>query len=162
MMRRADLVDVWIFRVIEGAPEILLLHRAVHRVLPGLWQGVSGLVEQDETITEAALRELREETELRTDEIEAFFHLDYVAEFLWEPADSLMTSVYFAVRVPPIWQPILSDEHDDYRWLPLDHALREAVWPGYREALVRLRENVLDPQRAAWFQLSLGGERLRQ
>src|SRR5919197_6517642 len=160
-MRRPDLVDVGLFRVTGGRAEVMMLHRSAHRVLPGLWQGVSGLLEPHESITDAALREVHEETGLDTAGIEAFFHLDYVAEFLWEPLDSLMTSIYFAIRTAPGWEPRLSHEHDAYDWLPLDDAIRRAVWPGYREALIRLRDSVLDEERAPWFELSLGGERLR-
>jgi dATP pyrophosphohydrolase len=154
-MRRPDLVDVWLFRAIGGTVDVLMLHRAAHRVLPGLWQGVSGLLEEDESISDAALREVREETGLDRSAIEAFFHLDYVAEFLWEPSDALMTSAYFAIRTPPAWEPQLSHEHDAYEWLSLDDALHRAIWPGYREALIRLRDNVLDRERAPWFELSL-------
>jgi dATP pyrophosphohydrolase len=159
-MRRPDLVDVWLFRIIGNATEILMLHRAAHRVLPGLWQGVSGLVEGDEVIVDAAIREVREETGLEDADVEGWFHLDYVAEFLWEPADALMTSVYFAVRTAPGWEPILSHEHDAYEWLPFDDALRRAVWPGYREALIRLRDNVLDRERAPWFELTTDRSRI--
>jgi dATP pyrophosphohydrolase len=159
-MRRPDLVDVWLFRIIGDTTEILMLHRAAHRVLPGLWQGVSGLVEGDEVIVEAAIREVREETGLEDADVEGWFHLDYVAEFLWEPADALMTSAYFAVRTAPAWEPILSHEHDAYEWLPFDLALRRAVWPGYREALIRLRDNVLDRERAPWFELTTDRTRI--
>jgi dATP pyrophosphohydrolase len=159
-MRRPDLVDVWIFRLRQtadgdSAPEVLMLHRSAHRVLPGLWQGVSGLVEPDETIAAAALREVAEETGLTTASIDGFFHLDYVAEFLWEQADALMTSAYFAVRVPQDWEPVLSHEHDEYRWLTVDEGIERSVWPAYREALTRLRDNLLDEKRALWFEVSL-------
>jgi dATP pyrophosphohydrolase len=159
-MRRPDLVDVWLFRTIGDTTEILMLHRAAHRVLPGLWQGVSGLVEGDEVIVDAAIREVREETGLEDADVEGWFHLDYVAEFLWEPTDALITSVYFAVRTAPAWEPILSHEHDAYEWLPFDDALRRAVWPGYREALIRLRDNVLDRERAPWFELTTDRSRI--
>jgi dATP pyrophosphohydrolase len=150
---RPDLVDVWPFRLRDGALEVLLLHRAAGDVVPGLWQGVSGLIEAGESIAEAALRELREETGFEPATIEVFYHLDYVAQFLWEPVDALMTSAYFAVRVQPGIDPRLSDEHDDFRWLPIDDAIAMAVWPGYREGLTRIRDVLVDPAREAWFRL---------
>ena len=39
---RPDLVDCWVFRVPRTGPEILLIRRAPGRILPGLWQCVSG------------------------------------------------------------------------------------------------------------------------
>lgn len=152
-MRRPDLVDVWVFRIGPGGAEILLMRRAAGRVLAGLWQGVSGLVEPGESIVEAARRELREETGIDGGASEAFYHLDYVAEFLWTPSDALMTSAHFAVRVRPGTEPVLSAEHDVARWVSIDEALAVAVWPGYREAIGRIRDNLLDPERARWFEL---------
>jgi dATP pyrophosphohydrolase len=157
--RRADLVDVWPYRVVDGVVDVLLLHRAPGHVLPGLWQGVSGLVEEGESISDAALREVREETGFDTPVIEAFYHLDYVSEFYWEPSDALMASAYFALRIAPGLDPVLSEEHDEFRWLPIEDALAMAVWPGYREAISRIRDVLLDPARAAWFRLDREGRR---
>ena len=159
MTRRPDLVDAWPFRVVDGEVEILLLHRAPGRVLPGLWQGVSGLVEDGESIAEAALREVREETGFDAPVIEAFYHLDYVAEFYWEPSDALMASAYFAFRIAPAIDPRLSEEHDAFQWLPIEDAIAMAVWPGYREGMRRIRDVLLDPARATWFALDGAGRR---
>lgn len=159
MTRRPDLIDAWPFRVVEGEVGVLLLHRAPGRVLPGLWQGVSGLVEDGESITAAALREVREETGFDDPVIEAFYHLDYVAEFYWEPSDALMASAYFALRIAPGVDPDLSEEHDDFNWLPIEEALGIAVWPGYREGLTRIRDVLLDSARATWFELDPDGRR---
>ena len=76
---RPDIVDCWIFRVGEASPgvgpggpaagstppgaEILLLRRAPSRILPGLWQCVSGSLEPGERIALGALRELRDRIE---------------------------------------------------------------------------------------------------
>jgi 8-oxo-dGTP pyrophosphatase MutT (NUDIX family) len=152
-MRRPDLVDVWVFGLGPVGPEVLLLRRAPRRVLAGLWQGVSGLIEPGETIVEAARRELREETAIEGDAIEKFYHLDYVAEFVWAPSDALVASAHFAARVRPGVEPILSEEHDTARWASIDEALAVAVWPGYREAIGRIRDDLLDPERAPWFEL---------
>lgn len=156
MARRADLVDVWLYRLVDGAVEVLLLHRAPGRPLPGLWQGVSGLVIEGESMIDAARREVLEETGFGDDDFEVRHHLDHVAEFLWQPTDSLLTSVSFAFRLRPARDPVLSHEHDAFRWVSLAEALEAAVWPGYREALERLQRYVLDPARAGWFELGVG------
>jgi hypothetical protein len=43
--------------------------------------------------------------------------------------------------------------------MPLSHAHREVVWPGYRTALERIRDDLSDPDRAAWFELASDGGR---
>jgi 8-oxo-dGTP pyrophosphatase MutT (NUDIX family) len=156
MTVRPDLVDVWIFRVVGDQPQILMLHRAPGRILPGLWQGVSGKLEDGERIVEAALREVREETGITGAAIESLYSLDFVASFPWDPIDAVMTSVYFALRVRPDVEPVLSHEHDAHRWLSIDAALAASVWPAYREGVGRIRDCILDPDRAPWFELPFG------
>jgi 8-oxo-dGTP pyrophosphatase MutT (NUDIX family) len=157
---RPDLVDGWIFRVRDGTTEVLLLRRAPGRILPGLWQCVSGSLEPGERIALGALREIHEETSFGPDDIEAFFDLDLVNQFHEPSVDAVLTSAVFAVRVRPDAVEQRSHEHDDARWLPLDDALREVVWPGYRTAIERIRDDVTDPARAAWFRLELDGARM--
>lgn len=161
---RPDLVDCWIFRVVRSArdvpsSEILLLRRAPSRILPGLWQCVSGSLEPDERVAGAALRELHEETGLGAAHIEAFYDLDLVNQFHEPSYDAVVTAAVFAVRVRTDAEPILSQEHDDARWLPLDDAHQQVVWPGYRTAIERIRDDLSDPARAAWFELTLEGGR---
>ncbi len=92
-----DIVDVWIFRdrkltdaVVTGGGdrseagsdlEILLLRRAPGRILPGLWQCVSGSIEPGETVSAGALRELQEETGIGAAQIDRFYGLDQVNQF---------------------------------------------------------------------------------
>ena len=177
---RPDLVDCWIFRVAEPAaagsvaggaatsapagspagPEILLLRRSPGRILPGLWQCVSGSLEPGERVALGALRELAEETGYTTDAIEAFYDLDLVNQFHEPSVDGIVLAAVFAVRVRARLEPTLSHEHDGMRWLSPDDAHREVVWPGYREAIDRIRRDILDPERAPWFALDLDGARL--
>ena len=156
-MFRPDLVDVWIFRVVEGSAQILLLRRSAGRVLPGLWQGVSGRLETGERVVEGALRELREETGFRRPIVEALFDLDFVNQFHYAPVDAVLTAAVFSVRVGPGAEPILSHEHDAAEWLPLEAAFAKVVWPGYRDSIRRIAENLLDPERARWFELGPDG-----
>ena len=101
---RPDLVDCWMFRVPTTArgverPEILLIRRAPGRILPGLWQCVSGSLEPGERVTAGALRELAEETGFGPDEIEAFYDLDLVNQFHEPSVDGIVTAAVFAVRL---------------------------------------------------------------
>jgi 8-oxo-dGTP pyrophosphatase MutT (NUDIX family) len=156
---RPDLVDCWIYRIGPSGPEILLIRRAPGRILPGLWQCVSGRVEGTERIAVGALREVEEETGFGAAEIEAFYDLDLVNVF-HEPAyDAVVHSAVFAVRVRPGSEPRLSSEHDGARWVAVEDAHREVIWPGYRTAIERIRDVLADPSRASWFELTLQGER---
>jgi dATP pyrophosphohydrolase len=169
---RPDLVDVWIFRPVEAgpatsgaqaaSPEILLLRRSPGRILPGLWQCVSGSLEAGESVTEGALRELREETGFGAAQIEGFFDLDQVNQFHEPSFEAIVTSAIFAVRVGAAAEPMLSHEHDAMRWVSPADALELAIWPAYRESIRRIVENLLDPERAIWFELTLGGQRARR
>ena len=161
---RPDLVDCWVFRVARTArdverPEILLLRRAPGRILPGLWQCVSGSVDGEERIAAGALRELAEETGFGPDQIEEFYDIDLVNQFHEPSYDAIVTAAVFAARVRPDAEPTLSSEHDASRWVELDDAYHEVIWPGYRSAIERIRDDLSDPERAAWFALTLDGDR---
>lgn len=158
---RPDLIDCWIYRARRGGGiEVLLIRRAPGRILPGLWQCVSGGIEPGERVALAALREVEEETGLDAASIEAFYDLDLVNQFHEPSVDAVVMSAVFAVRVTADAQVRLSHEHDGMRWVSLDVALAEVVWPGYRAALERIRDDLGDAARAPWFELDLEGRRL--
>jgi dihydroneopterin triphosphate diphosphatase len=173
---RPDLVDVWIFRlrpvggigfgstdrVDRGSIEILLMRRSPGRILPGLWQCVSGSLEAGESITDGALRELAEETGFGAAEIQGFYDLDQVNQFHEPSMRAVVTSAIFAARVGAAAEPALSHEHDAMRWVSPAEGLELAIWPAYRESIHRIVENLVDPERAAWFELTLSGERARR
>lgn len=161
---RPDLVDCWIYRVPLTArnvehPEVLLVRRASGRILSGLWQCVSGSLEPDERVAIGALREVAEETGFAGDAIEAFYDLDLVNQFHEPSYDAVVTAAVFAIRVHPHAEPVLSHEHDAARWLAVPDAHAEVIWPGYRTAIERIRDDLSDPERAAWFELTAEGDR---
>ena len=70
-----------------------------------------------------------------------------------------MTAAVFAVRLHPDAEPRLSEEHDGAQWHALEDAHAQVIWPGYRIAIERIRDDLSDPDRAAWFELTLAGDR---
>jgi len=139
--------------------EVLLLRRGADKILPGLWQCVSGSLESDDHVATGALRELEEETGFGPDAIEAFYDLDLVNQFHEPSYDAIVTAAVFAVRVRNGAEPTLSKEHDDARWVGIDEAYAEVIWPGYRTAIERIRDDLGESERAAWFELTLEGAR---
>jgi len=157
---RPDLVDCWLFRHSAGEVELLLIRRAPGRILPGLWQCVSGSIEPGERIAAAALREVEEETGFGPADIEAFFDLDHVNQFHEPSVDAVVTSAVFAASVRTDGETRLSHEHDGARWVALEAARAEGVRTGHRASIERIRDDVLDPARTRWFELSPDGRRV--
>jgi 8-oxo-dGTP pyrophosphatase MutT (NUDIX family) len=157
---RPDLVDVWVFRSAAArGVEILLMRRSAGRILSGLWQGVSGSLEPGERIVAGALRELREETGIEAEGIAALYDLDQVNQFHEPSVDGIVSAAVFAVRVRPGVEPELSHEHDTARWVTPAEALDLVVWPAYRVSIARIAGDLLDAERAAWFELDGAGHR---
>jgi lipoyl(octanoyl) transferase len=117
--------------VIADRAQVLLLRRSPER--GGFWQPVTGHLEPGESPSEAAARELREETGF----IVPVRPLDYRHAFAWgveRPPRVARETVHLA-RVPAGTLPRLSDEHDAAQWLELPEALARVPFAGLRAAL---------------------------
>jgi 8-oxo-dGTP pyrophosphatase MutT (NUDIX family) len=119
-------------------------------------------LEPGESVTAGALRELREETGFGPGQIEGFYDLDQVNQFHEPSVDAVLSSAVFAVRLVAGAEPVMSHEHESIRWVSPDRAFELVIWPAYRESIRRIVENLLDPERAVWFELTLDGARARQ
>lgn len=145
-------VDVWPYRLRDGEAEFLLLHRS-GRDGPPFWQGVSGWIEADEPPHVAALRELREETRF---EAEALFSVDAIFDLYKWRRGTVDTTVPFAAQVPAGADPILSEEHDDWRWASLAEALELVPYAPQRSALQRIIADLLGrPDLAGLYRIDL-------
>ncbi len=137
-------VSVAILRYRRGIMETLLLKRHSHR--GGFWQPVTGTIEKGEEISHCAVRELEEETGIRT----PVYPLGYVHSFLFgEPRYD---------RAPRIFQEtgfwclseeetsirLDSREHIYYAWVPVDEAIAKIPFPGLKETLRRARRAAQD------------------
>ena len=141
------IVEVCIFSIGEQGPEYLLLRRSPDEALfPGIWQFVSGSLEEGENAAAAARREMGEETSLVPDE---FWVAPHVNSHYDPSRDALNLTPVFAARVPPGSVPKLSPEHSEYLWCDLESAARRLLWPGQREALRIVHEYIVGGSDAA-------------
>lgn len=101
--------------IVRRGERVLSMRRARTKdAAPGVWEAVSGRLEPHEAPLDAALREVREETglEVRVEERPLEAHVT-------ERAGVPMLIVYYVAD----WiagEPVLSEEHDEFRWAHSD------------------------------------------
>ena len=107
--------------------EFLLLKRSEdipNQRYPGIWQGVTGKIENSELIYKAALRELKEETGLKAEKL---WTIDKVNTF-YDAEENIMTLVpVFGVIVNSI-NVSLSREHSEYKWCVIEETIKLLPW----------------------------------
>ncbi len=126
------------FVVVRHPLRVLLLRRAPNR--GDFWQPVSGKVEPSDTsYAAAALRETEEETGFT--EVREVIDLGWSLLFLWDGKRPFRVHG-FAAEVPVERRPLLSREHQAYRWCSPSAALSLLFHPDNREALLRLQQRI--------------------
>jgi 8-oxo-dGTP pyrophosphatase MutT (NUDIX family) len=117
--------------IYRPGPEFLVLLRSPED--HGYWHLVAGGIEAGETPADAAIRELGEETGLtqpaRFERIE--LPLGYT-----KPGTGVWVTLHpFVVEAPSGWEPVLNEEHVEYRWSSAKDALDLLEYEEPREAL---------------------------
>lgn len=139
-MRQPVQVLIYPVKTAGGRWEVLLLRRTASR--GGFWQGVTGGVEEDEDLVEAARRELYEETGLVPSALE---QIDYSYSFpveeqwrhLYAAGVEEIVEYVFIALADGQQEPTLTWEHDQWQWCSFHQALGLLAWPGNIEALKR-------------------------
>ncbi len=124
--------------------KVLLLKRIQKR--GGFWQGVTGAPFENEPLSHAAIRELREETGF---EVERVVDLGFSYSFpvpreyrhLYSDDISEIVEHVFFVETDGK-TPVLSAEHDEWRWCPFLEARQMLLWEENKTALDRVYEYI--------------------
>jgi 8-oxo-dGTP diphosphatase len=100
----------------------LLLRRSGHKdYAPGIWECITGRVDQGEGFEDALRREVREELGVEV-QVEAILGTTHFYRGEPVPENELVGVVYFCSLHDPAAIHI-SPEHSEFRWLPVDEAL---------------------------------------
>ena len=117
--------------------EIVLASRRTRRGQLA-WGLAKGGIEEDESMEDAAIREVREETGLLA-EIEASLgETRYM--YVWEDVRIRKTVHFFLMRHTGGDVDDRDDEMEEIRWFPLERALKRAAYRGERDMLSRAAE----------------------
>jgi 8-oxo-dGTP pyrophosphatase MutT (NUDIX family) len=139
-MRQPLQVLVYPVRTAGSRWEVLLLRRSASR--GGFWQGVTGGVDEEEGLVEAARRELYEETGLAPFALEQIdYSYSFPVEEEWRHlyavgVEEVVEHVFLAL-VDGQQEPTITREHDQWQWCSFHQALGLLTWPGNIEALKR-------------------------
>lgn len=139
-LRRPESVLVVVF---TDNAQVLLLRR---RQPFDFWQSVTGSLDRQEAHSDAAARELKEETgftdegELTFMNVSRHFDIDPRWRDRFPPGVRQNEEFEWRYRVPEVRDIELNgEEHSEYQWLAVDEAI-ETVWSWTnRDALMKLR-----------------------
>lgn len=118
----------------EGSPDrwqVLAMRRAAGTRCTGAWEIVHGRIERDEGPSQAARREVQEETGLTPDRLYSIT----VNPFYLHRFDSVQLAVVFAAIVDGTVPITTGVEHDAWEWLTPAAAMDRLAWPREHQAL---------------------------
>jgi len=137
----SNLIEAHIFRIINNEIEFLLLKRSPNQYYPNLWQMVSGKIKENETAYNAALREIKEETNLTP---EKFWVAPTVNSFYSPDKDYICLLPVFAALANSKCEVKISNEHTEYKWVNPDEAKQLLAWDGQRKSVDVIVDYVLN------------------
>lgn len=118
---------------------LVLKHRAGH------WSFPKGLIEENETPEETAIREIKEETNLKNFNFidnfkeyhKFFFKVKYDYQFKkgFKKGENVMKVVTYFLAEAKDDEIKLSHEHDDYKWLACPDILEKITYKNDKEIL---------------------------
>ncbi len=127
-----------IFRLNKGKIEYLLLYNS-----KGHWDFPKGHVEKEENLLQAAKRETEEEAGIRELEIIPLFH-ETIKYWYKEEGKKVTKEVhFFLAKVKEDVEVRISWEHQGYKWVSYEEAMKLIKFPEQKKVLQRAHEHII-------------------
>ena len=112
-------------------------HERVYLILEhqdGHWDLPKGKIEGDETLEQTALRELQEEAGIAAVLVPGF---EQAIHYIFSDKDGLLVNktATFFLGEGSSEEITLSHEHSDYKWLPIEDAVKKVTYENARQLL---------------------------
>lgn len=133
----SDIVDVYVFRRLNGRVQFLLLQRKQDVSMSNTWQAFHSQIQMGETTLKTVDRVVRESINLEVNEV---FSADYINQFYDEGRDALVLSPVFAVTLKEQSPVRLGADYRDAAWLERDAATARLPFSGQRWAVRHIDE----------------------
>jgi len=138
----SNLIEAHVFRKIGNSLEFLLLKRADNEKYSGVWQMVTGAIE-NEIAYQTAIREIKEETGLSPIK---FWVVPNINSFYSPEKNEIIMIPVFACLVDKNVEVKISVEHSDFKWADKDEAKKLLAWPGQRKSVDIICEYFINQQ----------------
>ena len=126
-----------VYRREDDGIEVVLASRRTRRG-DLAWGLAKGGIEDGESMEDAAVREVREETGIRAEIETSLGETRYF--YVWEDVRIRKTVHFFLMRSVGGDSDDRDDEMEEVRWFPLERALKRAAYRGERDVLQRAAE----------------------
>jgi 8-oxo-dGTP pyrophosphatase MutT (NUDIX family) len=128
-----------VYRRSDDGVEVILASRRTRRG-DLAWGLAKGGIEGDESMEDAAVREVREETGIEAVIEDSLGDTKYM--YVWEDVRIRKTVHFFLMRATGGDVDDRDDEMEEVRWFPLDRAMKRAAYRGERDVLRRAADRL--------------------
>jgi 8-oxo-dGTP pyrophosphatase MutT (NUDIX family) len=128
-----------VYRRSDDGVEVILASRRTRRG-DLAWGLAKGGIEGNESMEDAAVREVREETGIEAVIEDSLGDTKYM--YVWEDVRIRKTVHFFLMRATGGDVDDRDDEMEEVRWFPLDRAMKRAAYRGEREVLRRAADRL--------------------
>jgi dihydroneopterin triphosphate diphosphatase len=134
----STLIEAHVFRKMKDDIEFLLIKRSDNDdIYPGMWQMVTGSIDEKEKAFQTAIREIKEETGLNPVKL---WVAPLTDSFYNQEKDFINMIPVFAALVDSHACVTLSEEHSDFMWVSKEDAKRVLPWKGQRNSVETIYE----------------------